>query len=116
MIRIIPVFLFLFFTIRLFAQLPTQTIRGKVIDEATGVPLASVSVMLQNSGKGGTTDDNGNFVIEHVAIGRYNIEVSFTGYEPVILKEILVTSGKEVHLNISMKEMATPLQEVVIRP
>lgn len=105
-----------FLTTQVFAQLPTQTIRGKVIDESSGFPLQSATVLIEKTAAGNTTDDNGNFVIEHVTIGRYNIEVSLIGYEPVVLKEILVTSGKEVYLSISMKEMAASLQEVIVRP
>src|SRR5690606_34299167 len=45
-----------------------------------------------------------------------NIEVTTIGYEPVILKEIQVTSSKEVILNIKMKESISTLDEVVFRP
>lgn len=106
----------LLFTVQLFAQQPTQTIRGQVTDEASGMPLPYVNVYLQNTNTGTTTDDNGNFALANVAIGRYNIEISFIGYEPVVIKEIQVTSGKEVFLNVSMKEMPTSLEEIVIRP
>ena len=101
---------------QLFAQQPTQTIRGTVSDEAIGQPLPYVNVLLQGTSIGTTTDENGNFTIENVAVGRYNIEVSFIGYEPVVLKEIQVTSSKEVVLSVRMKENTTTLDEVVIRP
>jgi hypothetical protein len=38
------------------------------------------------------------------------------GYETLILKEVQVTSGKEVILNISLIENVTSLTEIVIRP
>lgn len=116
MIRIISVFLFLFITVQLFAQQPAQTVRGNVIDEASNVPLSYVSVALQDTPIGATTDSLGNFVLKNVAVGRYNLLVSYVGYEPMTLKEIQVTSAREVVLNITMKENTTTLDEIVVRP
>lgn len=106
----------LFVSLPIFAQQPTQTIRGTVIDNASGSPLAFVSIVIQNINKGTTTDSLGNFTLQNIIVGRYNIQVSMVGYEPLILKEIQVTSGKEVFLNIALKENATSLSEVVIKP
>jgi len=116
MIRMILVLSLVASTLPLLAQQITQTIRGKIVDEASGSPLAAVTVMLQNTAIGSKTDSSGNFVIQNVPVGRYTIEISLVGYEPVVLQELLVTSGKELYLNTTMKEMAVALQEVVIRP
>jgi hypothetical protein len=116
MIRSIPVFLFLFITVQLFAQQPAQTIRGNVIDEASSVPLPYVSIGVQDTPIGTVTDSLGNFIMKDIAVGRYNLLVSYVGYEPVVLKEIQVTSAREVVLNITMKESTTTLDEIVVRP
>jgi hypothetical protein len=107
---------FLFLSARLFAQQPTQIIRGTVIDEASNVPLAYATIGLENTTIGTVTDSLGNFALKNVAIGRYNIIASYIGYEPIVLKEIQVTSAKEVVLNFTMKESHTSLDEVIIRP
>ncbi|GAB3427904.1 TonB-dependent receptor [Niabella aquatica] len=113
--RSIFVIILLFITTRIFAQQPTQTIRGTIIDEASNVPLAYASIGLENTATGTVTDSLGNFTLKNVAVGRYNIIASFMGYEPVVLKEIQVTSAKEVVLNITMKESTGTLGEVVIK-
>lgn len=64
---------------------------------------------------GTTTDSIGGFSMK-VPVGRHNIQVSYLGYEPVILKEVLVGSSKEVVLNIGMTESPTNLNEVVVTP
>ena len=107
---------FLLFSLSLFAQQGTQSIRGTVIDNASNVPLPFVNVFIQNTNDGTTTDSLGNFTMQNISVGRYNIQVSMIGYEPFILKEIQVTSGKEVFLNISLKENVTSLAEVVVKP
>ncbi len=101
---------------QVLSQKPTQTIRGVIIDESSNRPLQYVEVGLENTSIGTTSDSLGNFTIMEVAIGRYNIIASVLGYESVILKEIQVTSAKEVVLNISMKESVSTLDEVVIKP
>lgn len=116
MTRSLFLILFLILSFRLFAQLPTQNIRGTIIDEASNVPIAYASIGLENTTTGTITDSLGNFTLKNVAIGRYNIIASYIGYESFILKEIQVTSAKEVVLNITMKEKVSTLGEVVIKP
>jgi len=106
----------LFVSLSVFAQQPTQSIRGTVIDNASNVPLPFVNIVIQNTNKGTFSDSSGNFILQNISVGRYNIQVSMMGYEPFILKEIQVTSGKEVFLNISLKENITSLAEVVVKP
>ena len=101
---------------QLFAQQPTQTVRGNIVDVASNESLAYASVSLQSTTLGAITDSTGNFAIKNVLVGRYNIMVSLLGYEPVVLKEIQVTSAKEVVLNIALKESLIMIGEVVIKP
>lgn len=96
---------------------PSQTIRGTVIDKASGHPMPDVTIMLSDMpGTGTTTDERGQFVLPEIPVGRHNVQASFLGYEPGIFSEILVTSAKEVYLDISLKENVNELSEVVIRP
>ncbi len=95
----------------------TQTIRGVVTDRASGHPMAFATVHLRdNTGKAATTDEQGKFMIEDVAIGRHDIEARYVGYEPTVFKEILLTSTKEVYLEIPLKENLQELGEVVVMP
>jgi hypothetical protein len=64
---------------------------------------------------GTTADLDGIFRLESVPLGRYNFKVSYIGYEPYTLSEILVVSGKEVVLEIELKESSMALGEVVVR-
>ncbi len=95
---------------------PTQTIRGTVIDIASNTPLPYVNVVLLNTNIGTLTDSMGNFSLKNVCVGRYDLEVSMIGYEAFVLKEVQVSSGKEVFLNISMKEKSISLSEVTAKP
>lgn len=65
---------------------------------------------------GAITDSLGHFMIKNVPVGRHDIQASFVGYESSVFKEVLVTSSKEVFLNIPMKEAIQELSEVTVLP
>ena len=94
------------------------TIRGVVTDGASGQPLpyVSVTVVRANPPVGITTDVAGNFRLSSLPVGRYDLQSSCMGYETVVSKEIMVSSGKEVFLEIVMRENIQELSEVTIRP
>lgn len=108
----------LFVYANLHGQSPSQTIRGIIIDNASNAPIAYANLILLNTNPviGTSSDIGGNFRLNNVPVGRYDIQVSYVGYEPTIIREVQVSSAKETFLTISIKENATGLNEVVIKP
>jgi hypothetical protein len=99
----------------LFSQTITQTIRGRVEDEASGYPLESVQVvvpLLEGKVLGALTDSLGYYRVEKVPVGRQTVRFRFLGYQEVVLDNIEVTSAKEVILNMSLSESSMELEEV----
>ena len=95
----------------------TQTIRGQVFDVASGEPMIGVTITIENGTTMGTVSDtDGNFIIDNVPVGRHSVRATYIGYEPVLLKEQLVSSGKELVLTLRMRESISELGEVVIKP
>lgn len=107
----------LFFSVCCFAQERlVQTLRGVVNDRASGHPIPYATVRLTDMPDlGAVCDSLGRFTLPKVPVGRHSVESSFMGYEPAILREILVTSAKEVYLEIAMRENVNELNEVVVR-
>jgi hypothetical protein len=99
------------------AQNITQTIKGKVVDKETQSPLPGATILVLNTDPviGAVSDINGAFIVKNVPVGRYNIKISFIGYEPVVMNEILVNSGKETVLNVELKESVKTMNEVEIK-
>jgi hypothetical protein len=100
-----------------FAQDHVQVIRGKVIDKESKSPLPGATVVLASdtsSFRGVTTDARGNFRLENVSVGKHALKISFIGYKPVYMDGIIVTSGKEVILDISIEESVTSMKEIEI--
>jgi hypothetical protein len=100
----------------LFAQQPTQTIKGHVMDKSSNKPIEFANVSISTINKGTTTDSLGNFILNNVPIGTYNILFSTLGYEPFTMNEVLVISAKEPFLNVQLKENTTLLNEIVVKP
>ena len=99
-----------------FAQQSTQTVRGKVTDAASKAPVvgAVVQVMGSNPPIGASTDADGNFRLANVPVGRVGLKISFVGYEDSFAKDIIVNTGKEIILDLSMTESLTKLNEVTV--
>lgn len=93
-----------------------QTVRGIVLDKESKVPIPGVSVKIisLNPVKGTNTNLEGQFRFNNVPVGRHEIELKAIGYKTITLSQILVSSGKEVVLNLAMPESVTDLNIVTI--
>jgi hypothetical protein len=98
-----------------FAQNNKQNIRGVVIDKLSQTPIIGATIVVQNSTKQVQTDNSGNYLLTDMAPDRYEIKVSFSGYKEVIIPNVIVTSGKEVILDITMEDEFNKLNEVVVK-
>ena len=100
-----------------FAQNNKQNIRGTVIDKLSQSTIigASVQIINKTEVKGAATDENGNYVLSDLVPDRYEIKVTYIGYKNVFVPNVVVTSGKEVILDIAMEEDLKLLSEVVVR-
>ncbi|MBL7815048.1 MAG: TonB-dependent receptor [Saprospiraceae bacterium] len=103
---------FLFKTIN--AQV-TQTVRGRVLDATTQKPLVEASVVLDNDGAKTTSNTEGAFRLEKIAVGRHILKVGFVGFETVIVPDILLESGKEIVLDISLKPLIINTDTLVVK-
>ena len=95
-----------------FAQVFGE-VSGTVKDER-GAPLPSVSVYLEGTTKGTTTDFDGNYLIAEVAPGSYNLIFSYVGYESQTVYNVVVRSKGTLNYNIVLKASAENLDELVI--
>ncbi|MBP3244921.1 MAG: TonB-dependent receptor [Bacteroidaceae bacterium] len=97
-------------------NIQAQTVRGTVTDAISGEKLIGATVKVVETGTGSVVDLEGNFRIDIPQSGRYTLETSYVGYEPNVMKEVLVAGVKEVVIDIQLRENNTELTEVVVRP
>ena len=108
---------FFFLSNFLAAQTPMQTLRGAVTDAANARPLPGATVvLLETEAKtGSTTSESGSYRFEKLPVGRYRMQVSYVGYETVIIAEVLVEAGRETVQDVQLQERGESLQEVVVK-
>ncbi|BDS10352.1 TonB-dependent receptor [Aureispira anguillae] len=113
---LVLLFIFLLAINKVQGQTHTQAIYGKVVDQDSKMALIGATIKVQSGDQllGGGTDFDGDFRIEKVPVGRLNIEVTYLGYEPVVLSSITLSSGKELNLTIEMQESTADMEEVVV--
>ncbi|MHA8067336.1 TonB-dependent receptor [Aquirufa sp. ROCK2-A2] len=109
------IFLSLLFANASFAQNNKQNIRGVITDKLSQSPVIGANVQMLSEKLGTQTDVNGHYALSNIAPNRYEIEISCIGYKDVVIPNVVVTSGKEVILDISMEEDLRLLDEVVIK-
>ncbi|MBP7512106.1 MAG: TonB-dependent receptor [Bacteroidia bacterium] len=111
------IFLSLFLINLTFAQDNTQNIRGIVVDKFSQSAIIGATIQVVNNGvsKGAASDDKGQYVIAKLSPGRYEMKVTYMGYKEVNIPNIVISSGKEVIMDISMEEDLRQLNQVLIK-
>lgn len=95
------------------AQQQTGTIIGQVVDSATRQPLTDVSVIVEGTGIGTRTRDDGTFSIGGVPAGMHRVRARRIGYaSPVV--SVNVVSGATVAVEFILARRAPVLDEVVV--
>ena len=91
------------------------TIKGKVIDAQTREKLPFVSVIVEGTTIGKSTDGNGEFTINNVPLGYIKVSVSFLGYETILSDDYLVTNDRTPFIVIELAQTKEQLDEVVVQ-
>ncbi len=111
---------FLFFSILLFFYFHLSfaqkvgIIRGTVRDKNTQEALIGVTVLIEGTPIGTTTDADGNYKLEKVPVGSYNLRASFVGYKALTKFNINLTSGNAQIINFELEEEVSTLKEVEV--
>lgn len=90
------------------------TLRGAVKDSASGNPLPYVSVRIEGTRQGATTDQDGEFAIPNVAAGRHTVQVSLVGYHREVITGVQLPAGGEATLRIALRPVVLSAGEIVV--
>ena len=93
----------------------TGKISGVVTAEATGAPLADVTVTVVGTSSTTTTNDAGYYVLINIPPGGYDVKTEFTGYGTETVAGAKVFAGLTTTLNFSLKAAdVVTLEEVTV--
>jgi hypothetical protein len=97
------------------AKAQTGIVRGRIIDKQSEKPLSGAAVtIIGNEELQSTSDDEGNFKLTGIPLGRQSVAVSFPGYESTIVSDLDITTGKDNLITIFLTEQFNTLDEVRI--
>ena len=106
-------FLISFSFISLKAQ--TGTLTGKVLSVSGNQPIVYADVVLENTTYYTSTDENGNFKIENIKPGVYNLLVSSLGFQQERISELTIGNIRNQFVEILLKENISQLEEVIVK-
>lgn len=112
--------LLLLLSAKLFSQ--TGSIEGTVTDSANNSPLAfaSVAVINETDNKpsgGANTNETGKFTIENIPFGNYKLEITYIGYNTLVIPGIkLNAQNSSIKLgNIKLKSGTATTEEIDVK-
>ncbi len=88
-------------------------IRGQVTDALTGEAMIGASVFVEELQIGASADFDGNFVINDVPPGTYNLQCQYIGYTPMT-SPVTVKANAGVQANVAITVDDVALEEVVV--
>ncbi len=89
-----------------------QYVKGKVWDKETKEPVAFANVFFSGTMIGSTTDLDGNFSIEVTIQGKYELIVSYIGYQEY--SEEILTTEEIPFLEIELEPEVIELQDIEV--
>jgi TonB-dependent receptor len=88
-------------------------VKGNIIDAKTAEELIGVSVLVEGTTTGTTTDLYGNYQLS-LPVGTHNILISYISYTSQKIQGVEIKEGGITQIDIKLAEEATMLQEVVV--
>jgi shikimate 5-dehydrogenase len=105
--RIVILSVFLLFLINSKAQ--EGKIKGRIFDEINNEAIIGADIIIQGTTIGTSSDLEGNFVLDKLTPGNYNLEVSYLGYQTKLIADISVSNSTIINLDIALKETSSTL-------
>ncbi|MCQ2322281.1 MAG: carboxypeptidase regulatory-like domain-containing protein [Bacteroidales bacterium] len=92
-------------------------LKGVITDKATGETIPFANVVLENGGTqagGASSDFDGNFDINPIPPGTYDLKATFVGYNTFIMKGIVISANKITFQDIQLSMQSEVLDAVEI--
>ena len=102
------------------AQTITQTVKGRVVDDISKIPLTGVFVEISFPDDPsrpsiiGDSDVDGYYIFKNIPVGKINVTFRCIGYEPLAYQNQSLDAGKEKVINVTLVEDIQTLSSAVV--
>ena len=107
-------FTLLFLNAVSFSQDKTGKLLGSITEMETESGLPGVNIILKGTYYGSASDVSGNYMIENIRPGDYDVEISMIGYKVLLQTGIRIEGGKTKHLNFFLEKTVLSYGEEVV--
>jgi len=92
----------------------TGKLSGVIKDADTGEPLVGANILIEGTSFGAATNLKGEYVILNIPPGRYNVRISFIGYETVLMQNVVIIVDQTTNLSVDLKPQTLQVGEVIV--
>lgn len=89
-------------------------IAGKITDKASGEPLVGASILVVGTTLGAATDVDGQYTILEVPPGTYTVQVSYIGYEKILVSGVRVYIDQTARVNVALEVQAIEAGDMIV--
>src|SRR5262245_54794955 len=90
-----------------------STVTGRVTDQQSGEPIASVQVSIAALSIGGLTQQDGRYVLQNVPVGTHQLTAQRIGFRTVT-QTITISAGLPTVQNFAITEEALGLDAIIV--
>ena len=98
----------------------TGKLEGKITDSSNDSPLIGVNVIINNTGMGAASDQNGYYSVINIPPGKVSVSFNMIGYKILTVTDILIktdhTTAINANLNFTVIESDETVEVIATRP
>jgi TonB-dependent receptor len=113
-LRKIIIFLIMSLTASVAVMAQTGSIEGVTADRKSKEVLPGVTVVIEGTTIGASSDFGGHYVLPNLKPGKYKLKASYISYAPTIIEDVTVLPGQTTNLSITLAENTVTLEGVTV--
>lgn len=92
----------------------TGKLTGRVTDQNTGEPLIGVNILLEGTIFGVATNEDGEYLIINLPPGRYNLKVTYIGYQTTVMKNVTINTDQTTNIDVKLNETVITMEGIEV--
>ena len=91
----------------------TGSVRGRVVEAATGRPLSGAQVYIAGTDRGAIANASGEYLLLNVPAGSHTVTAEMLGYSRTQV-EVVVSTGQVASANFELSQQAISMDAIVV--
>jgi hypothetical protein len=96
------------------AQTGNGTLTGKITDVISKQPIIGTTITIIGTNFGTVADANGEYRIDKIPYGNYQVKASSIGYQTIIKSDVIINSSKPSMVDIELQELLIQFEGITV--